>query len=173
VTAADLAGNACRDAGVSLLASQVFWPKLQYLDIAANGLSPAAERRLVEARRVAGPGGCRVVLRVPSEFSSEYGLDFDAAVCVPAGKRRGVLGVDKGLSLKVIPVENVCEPGVVRPCGQSAAGDEVSGGEGEARVERPGAAASYGSWCMVPTGKMSAKSLLLSWVDDSHPGYSY
>jgi hypothetical protein len=170
LTAVDLAGNACGDAGVSVLASQVFWPKLRYLDIAANGVSPAAKKRLVEARRVGAP--CGVVLRVPFEFISEYGLDFDAAVGVLSGKRRGFLKSHKGLSLKVIPVENGCEPGVDCIGGGSAANDNVSGGEGEAHVQRPGAAARYGSWCMIPTGKMSVKSLLPSWVDDRPSGYN-
>jgi hypothetical protein len=165
LSAVDLAGNLCGDAGVSVLASQVFWPKLQYLDIAANKISPAAARRLVEARRVGACGGCGVVVRVPFECDSEYGLDFDAAVGVLSGKRRGFLKSHKGLSLKVIPVENGSEPGVGPSGGESAADDE-----GEACVRRPGAAARYGSWCMVPTGKMSVKSLLLDWVHDSPYG---
>jgi hypothetical protein len=178
LTAVDLAGNACGDAGVSVLASQVFWPKLQYLDIAANGLSEAAAKRLVEARRVGGPGVCGVVLRVPFELVSEYGLDFNEAVGVLSGKRRGFLGAHKGLSMEVIPVENGFEPGVVRSEEGSAASDDVSCCVREARNQTPGAGARYGSWCMVPVGKMSVKSLLPSWVvtgnwvDDCPSGYN-
>ena len=174
LTAVDLAGNSCGDGGAMVLCNQGCWPKLQYLDLAGNGLSPAAARQVVEARgKDATAVECKLVLDVPCGRGG-YPLCFDEAVGVFSGRDRGFLKARSAVTVvaAVVAGEQGSAAGVVGPAGNGAA-DGNGGGSPVAGAQGVGATAKYGSWCLVPTGKESRQCLLPGWVDERSGYDSY
>ena len=175
LTAVDLAGNACGDGGAMVLCNQGCWPKLQYLDLAGNGLSAAAARQVVEARgKDAASVECSVVLDVPYGCGG-YSLYFNEAVSVFSGRDRGFLKARSDVSVVATGTagERVSAGGVVGQVGTRAADGSGAGCPVAAGAQGVGAAAKYGSWCLVPAGKESRKCLLPNWVDDRSGYDSY
>ena len=177
LTAVDLAGNACEDSGAMVLCSQGCWPKLEYLDLAGNGLSAAAAGQVVEARgKDAAAVECSVVLDVPYGHSG-YSLYFDEAIGVFSGRDRGFLKARSDVSVVATGTagDQGSAGGVVGPTGNHDGA--VHGSDGgcpvAAGAQGVGAAAKYGSWCLVPTGKESKKCLLPTWKEDRSGYDSY
>ena len=174
LTAVDLAGNACGDGGAMVLCNQGCWPKLQYLDMAGNGLSAAAAGQVVEARgKDAAAVECNVLLDVPYGRGG-YSLYFDEAIGVFSGRDRGFLKARSDVT--VVATGTAGEQGSARGVvGEVAPGaaDGSGGGCPVAGAQGVGAAANYGSWCLVPAAKESRKCLLPSWVDERSDYDSY